>query len=164
MIDIGWDAYAQALDTLVTKVINKVASNSNFRLSILGVARGGLFPAVALSHALPDSQFDTLRCSSYDGMVQLPEVTLYPPASYTMARAPERVLVVDDLIDTGKTMVTISNWLEHLGFVRGAGPGRRFGIAVVYDKVRPERAIQADIVGQEMNPEEWIKFPYERRL
>lgn len=159
ILDISWGAYTQALDILVTKV-----SDSDSQFAILGVSRGGLIPTVVLSHALPDSRFDIVYCTSYTGITQLPEVTIHPPVSYTIAHIPERILVVDDLIDTGRTMVTISNWLELFGFVQGAGPGRCFKIAVVYDKVRPGRAIQADIVGETLAPEAWVKFPYEIQL
>lgn len=73
---LGWEDIQQAVDTLC-----KLISNSNLNItSITGLQRGGLIPAVMISHKL-----------------NLPYVHSVHP----------NTLVVDDICDTGKTLDTI---------------------------------------------------------
>lgn len=161
---ISWQEYARALDHVIKQVKGRQFQDKG----ILAISRGGLIPGVALSHVAYNTTFDTIKCVGYNGRSQLSEVVLYPPLDYTFGKAPLDVLVVDDLIDTGRTLLAVSDWLKSLGFVRTPlSPlkeftrTRRFSIAVVYDKVRVGRAIAADIVGGTLSADCWVIFPYE---
>lgn len=164
-LKISWEEYTHALDHVIKQVKGRQFQDK----AILAISRGGLIPGVALSHVSYNTAFDVIRCIGYAGKLQLPEVILYPPLDYTFGKAPLDVLVVDDLIDTGRTLSAVSDWLKSSGFVRTPlSPlreftrTRRFSIAVVYDKVRVDREIAADIVGVTLPADRWVTFPYEQ--
>jgi hypoxanthine phosphoribosyltransferase len=162
---IRWQEYTAALSHVIKQVKGCQFQNK----AILAISRGGLIPGVALSHVSYNTAFDIVRCVGYAGELQLPKVALYPPLDYTFGKAPIDVLVVDDLIDTGRTLLAVSDWLTSLGFVRAplspvkeSVRTRQFNIAVVYDKVRTDRTIAADIVGRVLPADRWVTFPYEQ--
>lgn len=164
-LKISWEDYTAALDHVIKQVKGRQFQDK----SILAISRGGLIPGVALSHVMHNSAFEVIRCTAYAEDARLSEVRLQPPFDYSFGRAPSDVLVVDDLIDTGETLLAVSNWLKSLGFVQAPlSPSkepirtRQFSIAVVYDKVRIERLIAADIVGQTLSADRWVIFPYEQ--
>jgi len=163
-LQISWEDYTAALDHVIKQVKGRQFQNK----SILAISRGGLIPGVVLSHIMYNCAFEVIRCIAYTEDARLSEVQLQPPFDYTFGRAPSDVLVVDDLIDTGGTLLAVSNWLKSLGFVQAPlSPSkeptkiRQFRVAVVYDKVRIGRAIAADIVGQTLSADRWVIFPYE---
>lgn len=113
---------------------------------IVGVARGGLIPAVMLSHKLetPMSVFDM---SLRDGK------TLSLPIEPLIKRLKgKRVLVVDDINDTGETFKLIRNYMSDIDYkfyclVNNFGSGE--GV---------------DMYGMDIDKREknvWVVFPWE---
>ena len=73
---------------------------------IIGLLKGGGYPAsLFVDYFGVSMEFATLRTKSYDGIgEQRPEVTLFPHYDKE-SLVNKKVLVVDDIWDTGKTML-----------------------------------------------------------
>jgi len=116
---------------------------------IVGVSRGGWPPARVLSDLLDNPNLANVRAEFYLGVAETKgEPVLTQPVS--MEVAGKRVLVVDEVADTGKSLKLVK---EHI-VERGAVDVK---IATVYYK--PWSIIKPDYYEKETN--RWIVFPWE---
>ncbi|HEY4413910.1 MAG TPA: phosphoribosyltransferase family protein [Gaiellaceae bacterium] len=116
---------------------------------ILGIARGGLLTAGALSYALGVKNTFTMNVEFYTGIDErLPVPMLLPPVPELIDLQDERVLVADDVADTGQTLALVKEFLAgKVGDVR---------IAVLYEK--PRSIVRSDYVWR--RTDRWIDFPW----
>jgi hypoxanthine phosphoribosyltransferase len=105
-IDINAVEFESSIDHIGTAI--RASLKAPYYDAILGVARGGLVPAVALSHYLGIPLFP-IRWSNRDDNV----CEISQSAIIRMLKA-ERVLIVEDIIDTGKTFVDLIKYLKTL--------------------------------------------------
>ncbi|MBS3815026.1 MAG: phosphoribosyltransferase [Hadesarchaea archaeon] len=76
---------------------------------VIGVARGGLIPAVRLSHLLNDLLMRVIHVKYYED-VDTP--TEEPEIWSDVGELEGKVLLVDDVADTGSTLEVVLNHLE----------------------------------------------------
>ena len=76
---------------------------------IVGIARGGLTLAQAMAEALEIRNVQTLRTESYDGMEKRDKLSIFSNCEFANAT---RVLVVDDIADSGQTLQEVMKKLE----------------------------------------------------
>ncbi|MEO1564022.1 MAG: xanthine phosphoribosyltransferase [Pseudomonadota bacterium] len=117
--------------------------------AILAIARGGLAPAMIVARELDVRTVETISIKSYNRQAQAEVKILKAPDAGLMADG-EGVLIVDDLVDSGKT----------LEVVRKHYPKAHF--ATVYAK--PNGKPQVDTFVQEVGQDEWIYFPWDLAL
>ena len=119
---------------------------------IVGVARGGLVPAVMFSHEL-NKPMEVLYWSTRDFLKQ--KVDLF----IELAKTNTKVLIVDDLVDSGKTLVQIKEAIkEHC-------PNLRYEIAtLIYNIGQTECTpdYYMDVIDRRTD-DRWITFAYERK-
>jgi len=116
---------------------------------IVGVSRGGWPPARVLSDLLDNPNLANVKVEFYLGVAETKgEPTLTQPVSVNVAR--KKVLVVDEVADTGKSLKLIK---EHLA-KEGATEVK---IATIYYK--PWSIITPDYYARETS--RWIVFPWE---
>jgi xanthine phosphoribosyltransferase len=115
---------------------------------IVGIARGGVTLAHALSAHLDIRNLQTLRVESYDGQSQRQSVTISGECDFGHAG---RVLIVDDIVDSGKTLNAL---LEQL---RTRYPAIEFKTASIFTKATA--CIQPDFSLHEAD--QWINFFWE---
>ena len=111
---------------------------------IVAVARGGLVPAALVARALGIRQIETVSIATYEGEI-LGETQL--TKAPTAANDGTGWLIIDDLVDTGSTML----------FVRTLLPKARVG--VLYAK--PAGLALADHFVREFPQDSWLDFPWE---
>lgn len=117
--------------------------------AIVAVARGGVTPAHFLATALDVRMLFSLVATHYDGTEKMEEVALYHlPTLHDVSR----VLVVDEIVDTGETMEKV---LAELG---KAYPALSFKSAALFQK--KEAVHQAHYWLKE--PADWIDFFWTR--
>ena len=116
---------------------------------IIAVARGGMIPAGALTYALGTKLTDAINVEFYTGVAQtLPDPVLLAPMLDTESITGKRLLVVDDVVDSGRTMQLV------IKLLRGFGADVRS--AVLYAK--PTTVVLPDFVWH--HTAQWIVFPW----
>ena len=149
---------------LVAKMCRDIA-NSNWRPDyIVGITRGGLVPAVMISHYF-DIPMHTLNTEE-SNLWMAEDAFGYEDGASDPAKR-KNILIVDDINDTGKTI----NWLieDWRSGCRPSDPAwkdiwnNNVKFAVVYDNVSSKSRVTMDYCGEEIakNKKEWIVFPYE---
>lgn len=116
---------------------------------IVCVARGGLIPAGAIAYALDQKSMLVLNVEFYTGIgTTLLDPRLVDPVPDNHAMQGKRVLIVDDVADSGRT----------LEFVHGicAKYASEVRTAVLYEK--PRSVIHCDYIWRETDL--WIAFPW----
>jgi uncharacterized protein len=116
---------------------------------ILGIARGGLLTAGALSYVLDVKNTFTMNVEFYTGIDErLPVPMLLPPVPDLVDLQNQRVLIADDVADTGQTLALVKDFL--------ADKVREARVAVLYEK--PRTAVRCEYVWR--TTDRWIVFPW----
>ncbi|WP_249997701.1 phosphoribosyltransferase [Actinoplanes sp. M2I2] len=116
---------------------------------VLTVARGGLFLAGSLSYALDVKAMYLVNVEFYTGVdARLEMPVLLPPAPQPADLNGARVLIVDDVADTGATLQLVRDFCApHVADTR---------VAVVYEK--PQSTVTCEYVWS--RTDKWINFPW----
>ncbi|TYQ10410.1 UNVERIFIED_ORG: hypothetical protein L601_002400000090 [Gordonia westfalica J30] len=118
---------------------------------ILGIARGGLIPAGAIAYALDCKLMISLNVEFYTGVGEtLSEPVMLPSLLESSGLTDQRVLVVDDVADTGKTLKLVNDFCEEQGRVAEVRN------AVLYKK--PYTITVPDYTWR--TTDKWINFPW----
>ena len=116
---------------------------------ILAIARGGLLVAGALGYALSVKNIYVMNVEYYTGVDERLEVPLIlPPHPELVDLGEARVIVADDVADTGHTLALVKDFcLGKVAEVR---------CAVLYEK--PRSVVKCEYVWKETD--RWIEFPW----
>ena len=142
---LTWPLFGDA-----TRELAQTIADSSFRPDIvLAVARGGLTVAGALAYALAVKNCFAMNVEFYTGVEERLEVpVVLPPTLDLVDIRGLRVLVADDVADTGKTLELVRDVIaEHVAEAR---------CAVLYQKSRS--VIDAEYVWR--RTDQWINFPW----
>ncbi|ALD00845.1 phosphoribosyltransferase [Actinomyces sp. oral taxon 414] len=125
---------------------------------IIGIARGGLIPAGAIGYAIGVKAMGAMNVEFYTGVGQtLDEPVVLPPLMDASELPGKRVLVVDDVADSGKTLKLVMELLRHQGLDLG---GEKVNVdarsAVIYRK--PRSVFEPDYCWRVTG--KWINFPW----
>jgi len=116
---------------------------------ILAIARGGLFVAGALGYALSVKNIYVMNIEYYTGIEErLPLPVVLPPTPELVDLEHARILVADDVADTGHTLALVHD------FCRGKVADVR--AAVLYQK--PRSVIDCQYAWS--RTDRWIDFPW----
>ena len=139
---LTWEIFGDATDELATQI-----HHSGFDPEILiAVARGGMIPGGALTYSLG---VKLINVEFYtDVQETLPDPLLLAPMLDTDSIRNKRILIVDDVVDSGRTLALV------LELLRGFGADVRS--AVLYAK--PTTIIHPDFVWKATD--KWIVFPW----
>jgi hypoxanthine phosphoribosyltransferase len=137
------------LGTAVEELASQIREDGFRPVAVLALARGGLPCAGALAYALGVKNMATLNVEFYTGVDErLDEPLLLPPVPDLSLLRADRLLVVDDVADTGRTLALAREFCaEH-------GPEVR--TAVLYEK--PQSVVRCDFVWR--RTDRWINFPW----
>ncbi len=142
---LDWDQFGVASREMATMVWE-----SGFEPEIIVcVARGGLIPAGAIAYALDLKSLLVLNVEFYTGVgTTLPDPRLVDPVPAHHGLRDKRVLIVDDVADSGRTLQFVYDiCAEYTDQIK---------VAVLYQKERS--VIDCDFVWE--HTEEWISFPW----
>ena len=147
-IEFEVPTWNQIYDMLLN-LAEKIRENGFKPDIIVGVSRGGWPPARVLSDLLDNPNLANVRAEFYLGVAETKgEPTLTQPVSAPVAG--KKVLIVDEIADTGKSLKLIK---EHLAEKSAA----EVKIVTVYYK--PWSIIMPDYYEEETS--RWIVFPWE---
>jgi uncharacterized protein len=142
---LSWERFGSATRELARSVVDSGYEPE----MVIAVARGGLIPAGALAYAIGIKAAGTLNVEFYSDIEQtLPDPVVLEPLLDTDAIIGKRLLVVDDVADSGRTLELVLELLRrHTSQVRSA---------VLYTK--PRTIVRPDYSWHETDL--WIDFPW----
>ncbi len=116
---------------------------------VLGISRGGLLVGGAIAYALGVKNTATISVEFYTGIDERLEMPmLLPPVPDLVDLTEARVLIADDVADTGATLELVHDFC--------AGRVAEARVAVLYEKSRS--TIASDYVWR--RTDDWITFPW----
>jgi|PlaIllAssembly_1097288.scaffolds.fasta_scaffold00015_20 hypoxanthine phosphoribosyltransferase len=156
MIRYEWTDIEADIRILADKIKGELSRSDRKISAIIGIHRGGLVPAVMLSHLL-NLPLKTLewqtrdqgQAADVDGLIR---ILLDCPSD-------ESLLVIDEIADSGKTLNAIH---EQVGFINARFAC--FPIKVYYGVIVKRTACRLDmpvLSVHVLDSEEWVHFPWE---
>jgi len=142
---LTWELFGQA-----SRELAQAVADSGYRPDlILSIARGGLFVAGSLGYALDVKNLHVMNVEFYTGVDQrLDMPVMLPPVPNAVDLSGARVLVADDVADTGATLKLVRDFCaDHVADVR---------CAVIYEK--PRTMVRCEYVWR--RTDRWINFPW----
>ena len=116
---------------------------------VLAIARGGLLVGGAIGYALGVKNTFTMNVEFYTGVDErLPLPMILPPVPDLVDFADFKVLIADDVADTGATLQLVKEFL--------AGKVAEVRCAVLYEK--PRSSVRCEYVWR--RTDRWITFPW----
>jgi hypoxanthine phosphoribosyltransferase len=142
---LTWDLFGGA-----TRALAQMVADDGYRPEmILSVARGGLLVGGALGYALDVKNVYTMNVEFYTGVDERLEVPrILPPAPDFVDVDEARILIADDVADTGHTLESVEEFV--------AGKVGEVRTAVLYEKSRS--LVKCDYVWRRTDL--WIDFPW----
>ena len=140
-----WDMFGESCRDLA----RMVADDDYQPDMILAIARGGLLPGGAMGYALSIKNVYTMNVEFYTGIDERLDVPrILPPAPDFVDLSHGKILIVDDVADTGHTLNSVIEFCEgKVGEVRSA---------CIYEK--SHSVVKCDYVWK--RTDQWINFPW----
>jgi len=146
---VSWDQLHRDARALAWRLQGLGPDGGQWR-AVVAITRGGMAPAMIVSRELDIRVVDTISVKSYDKQTRAEATVIKSPQDVIMGADGEGVLIVDDLVDTGKT----------LELVRALYPKAHF--ATVYAKPKGKPMVETYIT--EVSQDTWIFFPWDMAL
>ena len=142
---LGWEQFGEA-----SRELAKMVADDGYEPEmILSIARGGLCIGGALGYALAVKNTYTMNVECYTGVDERLEVPrILPPAPDFVDLGQAKLLIVDDVADTGHTLKSVHDFC--------AGKVGEVRTAVIYEK--SHSVVQCDYVWKRTDL--WINFPW----
>lgn len=132
---------------IVDLLEQRVAKDYDF---IVGIGRGGLIPATMLAYKLKKKVIG-FGIQTYEGMTQTGDYTIYQPLTIPTKSA--KILVVDDICDTGRTFNIIRELYDE--------PNNHLTFEFASLFVRDSKSHLVDYYGLSVAEGIWLDFPWE---
>jgi hypoxanthine phosphoribosyltransferase len=142
---LTWELFGSA-----SRDLSQMVADDGYEPDIvLAIARGGLLIAGAMGYALSVKNVYTMNVEFYTGVDQRLEVPrILPPAPDFVDLGEAKILIADDVADTGHTLRSVEQFTEgKVGEVR---------TAVLYEK--SHSVVRCDYVWK--RTDKWINFPW----
>ena len=142
---LTWELFGDASQDLA-----RLIAADGFRPDlILAIARGGMFVAGALGYALSVKNLYLMNVEFYNGVGSTLDMpVMLPPVPSAVDFSQKKLLIADDVADTGKTIELVYNFVsDYVADVR---------TAVIYEK--SQSLIKCDYVWR--RTDQWINFPW----
>ena len=142
---LDWATFGEAAHQLARAV-----ADDGFQPDmILAIARGGLLVAGALGYALSVKNLHVMNVEYYTGVDERLEVPMIlPPTPELVDLTEAKVLVADDVADTGHTLALVKEFCH--------GKVAEVRSAVLYEK--PRSLVRCEYVWKATD--RWIDFPW----
>lgn len=144
---VTWDQ----VYTLLLKLANKILKDDFKADIIIGVTNGGIIPARIISDLLGISQLTMVGVRSYTGTIKnKKQPVLTQPVPMSLEN--KKVLVIDDIADSGTTLQFLKRYIPTLGTLATV-------MATIYYK--RSSTVIPNWYAKETS--RWIVFPWERK-
>ena len=146
---VSWDQVHRDSRALAWRLDHQGPGEGGAWKAIVAITRGGLVPAAIVARELDIRTIDTICVKSYQHQTKSAAQVLKAPDPELTGDG-EGILVIDDLVDTGRT----------LEVVRAQYPRAHF--ATVYAKPKGRPLVDTFIT--EVSQDTWIFFPWDMAL
>ena len=142
---LSWEAFGVSARELAQQVVDDGFAPD----LILSIARGGLGLGMGLGYALDVKNLAVINVEFYTGVDERLDVPIMlPPTPDAVDLSGLKVLIADDVADTGRTLETVRAFCaDHVAEAR---------VAVIYEK--PRSIVRPDYVWRRTTA--WIDFPW----
>ncbi|WP_297773330.1 xanthine phosphoribosyltransferase [uncultured Roseovarius sp.] len=144
---VSWDQLHRDARALAWRLQGE-APEGGWR-AVVAITRGGMAPAMIVARELDIRTVDTISVKSYNHQTQSEPVVIKSPDMDIMGDG-AGVLIVDDLVDTGRTLEVVRNHLPQAH------------VATVYAKPMGREQVNTFIT--EVSQDTWIFFPWDMAL
>ena len=145
---VSWDQLHRDSRALAWRLDGQAPGDGTWK-AVVAITRGGMAPAMIVARELDIRMVDTISVKSYQHQAQsAPKVIKSPDMS--VVGDGTGVLVVDDLVDTGRTLEVVKATMP------------KAHIATVYAK--PQGRPMVDTFITEVSQDTWIFFPWDMAL
>lgn len=140
-----WDMFGESARDLAQQVVDDEYHPD----MVLAIARGGLLIGGAIGYALSIKNVYTMNVEFYTGVDERLDVPrILPPAPDFVDLSHGRILIVDDVADTGHTLRSVQEFCE--------GKVAEVRTGVLYEK--SHSVVKCDYVWRRTDL--WINFPW----
>ena len=144
---VSWDQLHRDARALAWRLQSE-APEDGWR-AVVAITRGGMAPAMIVARELDIRMVDTISVKSYNHQTQSEPRVIKSPDMEIVGDG-EGVLIVDDLVDTGKTLEVVRKHMP------------KAHVATVYGK--PMGRDMVDTYVTEVSQDTWIFFPWDMAL
>ncbi|SDG26540.1 xanthine phosphoribosyltransferase [Alloyangia pacifica] len=146
---VSWDQLHRDSRALAWRLQSHKPEGGGEWRAVVAITRGGMAPAMIVARELNVRIVDTISVKSYNHQEQSePKVIKFPDMD--VMGDGEGVLIIDDLVDTGRTLEVVRKHLP------------KAHVATVYAK--PMGRPQVDSFITEVSQDTWIFFPWDMAL
>jgi len=145
---VSWDQLHRDARALAWRLDGQGPGDGTWK-AVVAITRGGMAPAMIVSRELDIRMVDTVSVKSYNHQNQTEPVVIKAPSAELVGDG-EGVLIIDDLVDTGRTLEVVRELLPKAHF------------ATVYAKPKGRPMVNTFIT--EVSQDTWIFFPWDMAL
>lgn len=145
---VSWDQLHRDARALAWRLDGQGPNNAPWK-AVVAITRGGMAPAMIVARELDIRMVDTVSVKSYNHQKQSEPKVIKSP-DMTLVGDGTGVLVIDDLVDTGRTLEAVKALMP------------KAHIATVYAKPMGRPMVETFIT--EVSQDTWIFFPWDMAL
>ena len=146
---VSWDQLHRDARALAWRLDGQGPADGGAWRAVVAITRGGMAPAMIIARELDIRMVDTISVKSYNHQTQSePHIIKMPDQD--LVGDGEGVLIIDDLVDTGKTLEVVRKVLP------------KAHVATVYAKPMGRDQVHSFIT--EVSQDTWIFFPWDLAL
>ncbi len=145
---VSWDQLHRDARALAWRLDGQGPEGGAWK-SVVAITRGGMAPAMIIARELDIRTVDTISVKSYNHQQQSAAQIIKSPDMALIGDG-EGVLVIDDLVDTGRTLEVVRKLMP------------KAHVATIYAK--PMGRAQVNSFVTEVSQDTWIFFPWDMAL
>lgn len=145
---VSWDQLHRDARALAWRLDGRGPDEGAWR-AIVAITRGGMAPAMIVARELDVRLVDTISVKSYNHQTQSEPKVIKTP-DLELVGDGEGVLIIDDLVDTGRTLEVVRALLP------------KAHVATVYAKPQGKPMVETYVT--EVSQDTWIFFPWDMAL
>jgi len=146
---VSWDQIHRDSRALAWRLDKQGPGEDGGWKAVVAITRGGMAPAMIVARELDIRTVDTISVKSYSHQAQGEAKVLKSPDMAVVGDG-TGVLIIDDLVDTGKTLEVVRKLMPKAHF------------ATVYAKPKGKPMVDSYIT--EVSQDTWIFFPWDMAL
>ena len=137
----------------IDRLIENIHSTIGKPQHIIALAKGGYIPARIIAQHLDVKRIYSYGISFYDDKDRKMEIPIvYQNVDMSSIGKKDKILIVDDIVDTGFSLKWLHTSLEWQGY-------SKYESCALY--LKPRSIIKPDVFAEIVDDDTWVQFPWE---